>query len=156
MEVSCHFQGHTQRGQSITQATHEQIAWTTKQSVYLLHNTAKQFPSIYILLTFMCGPLNGTENDFFHGSDFGHLSLKTDMLASIGSEIGSSSSSLEMLLSYTCSYKINIVCYSECNAIVHFNSMGSTVPRATTDAVQLTEEEQQSIRAGIIMSKTPS
>ena len=33
--------------------------------------------------------------------------------------------------------------------------MGSSVPLVTNDAVQLTEEEQQSIRAAIIMSKPP-
>lgn len=31
--------------------------------------------------------------------------------------------------------------------------MGSSVPLVTSDAVKLTEEEQQSIRAAIIMSK---
>ena len=101
----------------------------------------------------------GTENDFIRSSDFGHLSPKTDILASIGSEIGSSSSSLEMLLSYTCSYRYSLLLrmYTYIyNAIVHSNSLGSTVPCATTDAVQLTEKEQQSIRANIIMSKTPS
>ena len=31
--------------------------------------------------------------------------------------------------------------------------MGSSVPLVTSDAVQLTEEEQHSIRAAIVMSK---
>ena len=37
----------------------------------------------------------------------------------------------------------------------HSSSMGGSVPLITSDAVQLTEEEQQSIRAAIIMSKLP-
>lgn len=42
-------------------------------------------------------------------------------------------------------------------AMLHSNSssMGSSVPLVTSDAMQLTEEEQQSIRAAIIMSKIP-
>ena len=43
---------------------------------------------------------------------------------------------------------INLLCKSFC-----FSSMGSTVPNANLETIQLNEEEQQSIRAAILMSE---